>query len=434
MRAPPLRIHDGGESVSFPRKRDHDHRVDGRGAGAPRITGPDVSADVGLLLYWRTVVLVSEYTFFFLIPVLVFTRTSSLSASALASIVEFLPRVLMLPFFLLVLDRVRLGWQIAVSDVLRAALLAVIVVDAPVPVLLLALGAFGVVSMWSVITFEKVVASIAPSQAQRVVIARSQGLDQLARVAGGVAAMVAIEAPGLVGGVCLGFLGSGYLALHFYARGAPSDAPRRVLSRAPRSDTRKTAPGRLAALRPLAVLIALLVAVNLVDGLVRTLLPALAIAHHAGPAEAVPAVMTMSYLLGAALSVAFERVSLKLGERRILAVSITILVCALGAMAAAPNAVAFYLGAVVFFGARVWFNIIGRLARNRIVDHRHLGSVMALYLPAVFLPFVAAGSIVALLAYTFEAFEILWGVTAFAALGALALAWVADRVTKGLAL
>lgn len=414
--------------------RGRDRRVEVCSTAAPSVPGHDARTRVGLLLFWRTTVLVTEYTFFFLIPVLVFTRTSSLSASALASVVEFLPRVLMLPLFLLVLDRARLGRQIAVSDALRAALVAAIVVDASVPVLLVALGAFGAVSMWSVIAFEKVVASIEPSQAQRAVVARSQGLDQLARVVGGFAAMAAIEAPELVGGLCLGLLCSGYLALRLYGRGAPPDAPRRALSLPRRFDARNPAPGRMAALRPLAVLVAMLVAVNLLDGLVRTLLPALAIAHHGGPAEAVPAVMTMSYLLGAVLSVVFERVSMRVGERRLLALSIGILVAALVAMAAAPNAVAFYLGAVVFFGARVWFNIIGRLARNRIVDHRHLGGVMALYLPAVFLPFAVAGGIVALLAGAFAASEILWGVAACAALGALALALTADRVAKGLAL
>lgn len=288
--------------------------------------------------------------------------------------------------------------------------------------------------MWSVIAFEKVVASIEPSQAQRAVVARSQGLDQLARVVGGAAAVAAIGAPDLVGGLCIGLLASGYLALHAFGRRGQPDAPRRALTLPPRSEGNGAAFGGAAALRPLYVLVSLLFAVNLVDGLVRTLLPALAIARHGGPAEAVPAVMTTAYLLGAAMSLVFERASERIGERRILAVSIGILVFALAAMAAAPSATVFLVGAVVFFGARVWFNIVGRLARNRIVDQRHMGSVMALYLPAIFLPFVAAGGFVALLADAFEASEIFWGVTALAALGALVLACAADRVAKSLAL
>lgn len=360
------------------------------------------------LLWWRASVLIVEYTFFYAIPVLAYVKTLSISTSALTAIVEFLPRVLVLPFILRFIDRIALVSQITVSDGIRLALVGGLLVSQSLAALLMLLGVIGVLSMWSVIKFEKLVAAIDDPGRQTEVISRSQAVDQFARVVGGLIAMLAVHHLNLVAMACMVVLVSGYAALRlFHRRAFDSVAVDGWGGRRP--DEHDASVSVLALLRPLALLIALLLAINLIDGVLRTLLPNLIITKFGAGAEVVPVIMTISYVFGIVMSFLFERFVLRQSGTVVLFSSLGILVAALLAMSVAPSVVAFFLGAVVFFGGRVWFNIAARIARNRLIDRQYFGRSLSLYLPAIFLPFVVAGVLVGLLARHYSASQILAG-------------------------
>lgn len=371
------------------------------------------------LLWWRGCVLVVEYTVFYAVPVIAYVKTLNLSTSALTAVVEFLPRIIVLPLILTFIDRVPLLRQIAVSDAMRAILVGGLLLFHSLSALLVLLGLVGILSMWSVIKFEKLVAAIDDPALETEVISRSQGVDQLARVAGGVIATLAVQHLPLVAGSCVVLLATGYIALlHFRSRSAGilesgSWSGRRALT------TQDSAP-IVGLIRPLALLIGLLLSINLYDGILRTLLPNLVISRYGADAELVPVIMTISYLFGILMALIFERYVLKKSGITILFSSLGVLTASLVTMSLAPGATTFFFGAVVFFGGRVWFNIAARIARNRLIDRENFGRSLSLYLPAIFFPFVVAGVLVGALGRYFTANEMLFGLAA-AALGSLVL-------------
>lgn len=95
----------------------------------------------------------------FLFPLAIYKQSGSLSLSGFALAVEWLPRVIGLPFCGAFADRFRGGWLFAIADILRAILAVVPFFFLQLSTLLAVSAAFGFLSALSQVTQERVVAA-----------------------------------------------------------------------------------------------------------------------------------------------------------------------------------------------------------------------------------------------------------------------------------
>lgn len=372
--------------------------------------------------------LVCEYSIFFSIPTIIFIQTNDLSMSAIASVIEFLPRVVCFSLILFVIDKVLISRQIIISDCLRiGALLFSLLFFGSSEYFLFLLGGMGIISMWSVIKFEKIVSQITDEADQKMVISYSQGIDQLSRVLGGGVSILAVRDWNISLSINILFLSMALLFfLRFRALGLEGiqvshhktadffiSTQRNIRGKRKKQTSReaklenfsmKSFFGMFRTLVPLIVIVA---ALNFIDGAIRTILPSLVVEHIKASPEIAPALIMISYILGTVLSFLFSYLNRFLGERFLCISSIIIMVGGVFIMYYSTIDILFYLGVIFFLGFRVWFNIIARVARNRLVSAEHFGKLLSIYLPIIFLPFVLSGVVIDTLSDRFTSYEIL---------------------------
>lgn len=333
----------------------------------------------------------------FIIPVLVFELTGSAAMSGIALAVEYVPKIVLVPFIGAGSQRFRLRPQFLVADGARAALCAVLALALPVDIIMVVAALIAVSGSYAYLLNESLVAAVFVDRERTVAQARLQATDQLARVAGpalGAGLYMYLDSRWIVG-IATALFVLGGLALFCLPKTV--DRPASMGNRGAHGGARRG----LAILLRSPVLIRLtflLFATNFAGGVFLAVAPALIAETFRLPLSHFGIVASVASAVSAGLMWSIGRrapaggATATLGRRSLLAA-----VVAMAITTAAPNFIVFVVGYSVFTAANICFATYQRIERLRFMPANAVGETIGLMTALFWLSVPLSGAIVAAL-------------------------------------
>lgn len=333
----------------------------------------------------------------FAVPIYVFAQTGSAAYSGLAYALEWGPRILLLPFLGALADRLPLRRQLLWLEVIRICLLLVLARSVPLPAVILIGSLFSVMNSYSYVLLEGCMSVLFGASRGGKVQARIQATDSIALIAGPGLAGILLAGYGfvaatVVGSLCLIASVCGILVFRIPLR-AQSGVKRPLLSGA---DLREV----LALVERTPVLLRLMLftaIVNLVEGTILALLPALMLSSFGQTAFGVGALNGLANGLSALTLIGLSFL-LKRTRLQVLAVwsGLGMAACAL-VLGTTAGVLVFCASFVLFMVAQSIFVVHARTERLKHTPLEHIGKIVSVMNSFVMIPLPLSGLLVAAL-------------------------------------
>jgi MFS family permease len=332
----------------------------------------------------------------FAVPISVYIGTNSLAMSGLAFFLEWLPRVLCLPFLGLLVDRFPLRRQFIAIDVARFGLtLALTMIGNYVAVMVIA-GLLSLFNAYAFVALENVVATQVPRDEIPRNQARLQTLDQVTRVlgpmVGGLLLGLISFAPLMVVAAVLFGLGTLLLFLFFF----PSERTDDQRAQRQRAIMHDLAVGFriLFESRVLVRLVILTLLVNLTEGVATAVLPAIIIGRFRQTSEVIGVVQSSAAIASIAMLLALSFVVDRVSLQFIAAVSGLAMILMALLMAGTSSYILFGGGFTCYVVARCCYTTYVRTERLKHIPAQHLGKALGLMIAALLIALPLSGVIV----------------------------------------
>ncbi len=336
------------------------------------------------------------------LPVYVFTQTGSAAYSGLAYALEWGPRILMLPFLGALADRLPLRRQLLWLEGIRLCLLVVLARSVPLPAVIVIGSVFSVMNSYSYVLLEGCMSVLFGASRGGKVQARIQATDSVALIAGpGLAGLLltgyGFLAATAVGSLCLVASVCGIIVFRIPLRAA-SGVKRPLVST---HDLREV----VELLKKAPVLLRLMVftaIINLVEGTIMALIPAVMLSSFAQTPLAVGA-LNAAANGGAALALIGLSFVLKHTRLQTLAIWSGVAMVATGLALGVTASVAVFCAAfVAFMIAQSVYVVHARTERLKHTPVEHIGKIVSVMNSFIMIPLPLSGLLVAALAGRFH--------------------------------
>lgn len=353
----------------------------------------------------------------YFIPVAVFSLTRDVTASGLAFLVQWLPRILSMPLSGALVDRFSARTQLVVVDMLRVALLALAALTGSVTVMVLVSGATTLLNGHSTIATESILGRHVPRDQYPSTQSRFQAAQQLATVAGPALAGVlvaAVSVPLALALIAALFLASAsWTALRF-----PGLAGRQVRESAPRLvATMRTGARAVLGDRPTRSLVGITVAVNLSGSLTLAALPSLVVGVM-GASEAsvgvIAAAATGMSFLAAVIAARYTR---KRSADTLLPATSVLLLAGITGAVLAPDPLVLGVAYGFWSAGVTLFSVWMRTWRVRLLPTEQLGAGLGVFSSLILVTAPIAGAVLATAGGRWEVQTVLACIGAISLLG-----------------
>lgn len=360
------------------------------------------------LIAGRFVSLAGEYAFSIAFPAAVLARTGSVPLAALTVFLEWAPRTL-LP---LISGRFADSWSLRHQTVLidGARILAAlgVVVHGSVEALFVGAMTIGFFNLWAMVVFERTLDldTRATTEVERNKRVRrfslSQTTDRLARIVGAMIASVSLGLDvnlAFVFAVLILFLIGHVISLPLMSTTTPDERDRTKYSLVESIEVTFSSPD-------IRRLIAILFFLNAVQGMIVATMPSLLFTQFDAAPENIPIFFMMLNVASVCLTAIYPAVSRRFALHLILAFALLSAFCGLVVSIFLPWQWPFMVLVAVSIAMRGWYDIHLRLERNAVVPTEHLGRVLMVFLPIIFLPFALGGLAASLLSVIFSPYQV----------------------------
>lgn len=342
------------------------------------------------------------------IPIAVYVITNDVSWSGIAIAVQWLPRIIFLPILGALVDRYALRGQYAMIDVMRAVLAVSLVFVNDLALMLSVAGLLSLLNGYAFVILEYTVANRFDADELPRNQSLLQMIENLSRVVGPALAglMLSVVDLGWTMAICAALFACGFgltlIAFPTQSGGSTKKTKNKDALGLPASF------GLLWHVRPLRRLTGLTFGVNLLDGALMTVLPAIVITRL-GQSEAV-----IGYIHSAAaiavivtmliLSRVVDRSRVSVLGFAAMAVSIV----AVSAMALAPHLSIFVGGFILYMIAHSVFVLFLRVERIRHIPTHSLGIVLGALIAVILSSMPLSGALIALAGSRFSVTTLLF--------------------------
>lgn len=377
---------------------------------------------------YRLLSLSADFMIQFSIPIVVYKKTGSIVYSGLSFFLEWLPRILLVPLLGGLVDRYQNKKQFIVIDSVRVLLLLAIGTADSLVALIILLSFFSILNGYAYLVVERTVSCLTEGSRSGSTQAKMQSADNIAQVAG----------PAIAGGVLSYFdfdvvaaIGIAMLLVGMTIV-RRLNIPEIVVRRHPAGN--QSPEGRFIAFKiisrspKLVRIIVLTMMINLVEGIMVVLLPAIMIDNFGKMPWGI------GLLVGTATgfsAVALYAISffLKYVKLHWLAIFSGVLMMASAlALGIAREMIVFSVSFVIFIVGRTVFTVYMRTERLKEIPKEHLGKSIALMISMILLPMPLAGAVAALLGEFFLSQNIILLLASVASLITIAITIVYRRL------
>ena len=354
------------------------------------------SAAQKLFPLYRFLSLSADFMIQFAIPIVVYKMTGSIVYSGLSFFLEWLPRILLVPLLGGLADSYQNQKQFVVIDTVRIALLVAIGATGSLVALIILLSFFSILNGYAYLVVERTVSCLTGASRSGITQARTQSADNIGQVVG----------PAIAGGVLSYFdfnvvavTGTAMLAVGMFLvrrMNIPEVVVRRHKAGSRSPEERFVALKIMMRSPKLIRIIVLAMMINLVEGIMIVLLPAIMIANFGKMPWGI------GLLVGAATgfsAVALYAMSffLKYFKLHWLAISSGVLMIASAVSLGMTRDLSIFAASfITFIVGRTVFTVYMRTERLKEIPKEHIGKSIALMISMILLPMPLAGAMATL--------------------------------------
>lgn len=360
------------------------------------------------LITGRFFSLVGEFIFSTAFAPAVLALTGSVPLAALTVFLEWAPRTLLPLVGGHFIDRWSLKRQMLVIDASRISIALGVALAGRVEVLLAGAMAIGFFNLWAMVVFERALDLETPARTDVERHKRlrrfslSQTTDRVARIAGAAVASLTLYLE-----TALAFA---FVASVLFLAGHLVSLSERATAAMVGTDRSSFPLGKAIVLTfstpDISRLIAILFFLNAMQGLIVAIMPPLMVTQFSATPADVPVFFMILNAASVALTAVFPFVSRRLGGRFVLALALLASFTGLCLSAFLPWQWPFVALVAISIAMRGWYDIHLRLERNAVVPAEHLGRILMVFLPVIYLPFALGGLAAAMLSAVLSPYEV----------------------------
>ncbi len=372
------------------------------------------------LITGRFFSLAGEFIFSTAFAPAVLVLTGSVPLAALTVFLEWAPRTLLPLVGGYFIDHWSLRRQMLMIDAARILIALGVALAGNVEALLAGAMAIGFFNLWAMVAFERVLdlETQARTDVERHKRLRrfslSQTTDRVARIAGAAIASLTLYLDSA--------LTFAFVAAVLFLAGHLVSLSQKMPAITGGTDRSRFPLGKSIALTfstpDISRLIVILFFLNAIQGLIIAIMPPLMVIQFSATPADIPIFFMILNASSVALTAVFPFASQRLGGRSVLALALIASFTGLCLSAFLPWQWPFVALVAVSIAMRGWYDIHLRLERNAVVPAEHLGRILLVFLPVIYLPFALGGLAAAMLSTVFSPY---WVFVLAVGLGVLGL-------------